>query len=110
MLWLASTAAMDNLSQLWRNHVDKLASRAGTPKDLVSVLSGRGSQNSYAKAAPEVCRTHYIAIQAECVQQCCSTDCWLAVLTIMHCTMLAASWHAKGWQTRCGLICARLMV
>lgn len=46
---------MEDLSRVWKSHVDKLASAAGTPKDLVSTLSARGSQNSYAKAAAEVC-------------------------------------------------------
>lgn len=43
----------DDLAKVW-NGIDKLARRAGDPKDLVSVLSARGSQHSYAKASSEV--------------------------------------------------------
>jgi hypothetical protein len=42
------------LGRLWKSHIDKLANRAGSPKDLVSILSARGSQHSYAKASSEV--------------------------------------------------------
>jgi hypothetical protein len=44
----------DNFAKLWKSHIDKLASRAGSPKDLISILSARGSQHSYTKANPEV--------------------------------------------------------
>ena len=43
-----------DLGRLWKSHIDKLASRAGSPKDLVSILSARGSQQSYAKTSGEV--------------------------------------------------------
>lgn len=48
--------ADDDLAKVW-DGIDKFARRAGDskdPKDLVAVLSARGSQHSYAKASPEV--------------------------------------------------------
>lgn len=43
-----------DLARLWKSHIDKLASRSGSAKDLISVLSARGSQHSYAKASTDV--------------------------------------------------------
>jgi hypothetical protein len=49
----------DNFAKLWKSHIDKLGSRAGSPKDLISILSARGSQHSYAKANPGVCLSSF---------------------------------------------------
>ena len=49
-----SGGSSSELSRVWKSHIDKLANRAGSPKDLVSVLSARGSQHSYARASSDV--------------------------------------------------------